>query len=105
MLSFRQALSIANRNKERRNYPGRDDRRYRDAILGFHRRRVADPELPADLTAETFAGALVGLQERVPDTPAAWLFAIAQRKLKHKVHARAAILSRPEWARALRSGP
>ena len=50
-------------------------------ILAYHRRRVTDPELAADLTAETFAAALVGLQDRLPDAPGPWLFTIAERKL------------------------
>jgi RNA polymerase sigma factor (sigma-70 family) len=59
-------------------------RRYRDAVLRFHRSRVAAPELAADLTAETFAAALAAVHERsrpLPDMPSAWLFTIAQRKL------------------------
>jgi RNA polymerase sigma factor (sigma-70 family) len=59
-------------------------RRYRDAVLAYHRRRVEEPELAADLTAETFAAALEAVHTRdrpLPDVPAAWLFVIAQRKL------------------------
>jgi RNA polymerase sigma factor (sigma-70 family) len=59
-------------------------RRHRDMVLAFHARRVAEPELAADLTAETFASALVAVhdQERsLPDVPVAWLMLIAQRKL------------------------
>jgi RNA polymerase sigma factor (sigma-70 family) len=53
------------------------------AVLGFFRRRVRDPELSLDLTAETFAAALASLERYVPgDVPArAWLFAIARHKL------------------------
>jgi RNA polymerase sigma-70 factor (ECF subfamily) len=35
-------------------------RRYLGAVLGFFLRRTGDPELTADLTAETFAAALIG---------------------------------------------
>ncbi len=58
--------------------------RHRDAVLAFHARRVREPELAADLTAETFAAALLAIHCRdrpVPDTPVAWLFTIAHRKL------------------------
>jgi RNA polymerase sigma factor (sigma-70 family) len=63
-------------------------RRYRDAVIGFHARRVPNPELAADLTAETFAAALVAIHERgrpLPDEPAAWLFTIARHKLVDSV--------------------
>jgi RNA polymerase sigma factor (sigma-70 family) len=59
-------------------------RRYRDPVLAFHARRVSEPELAADLTAETFAAALAAVHDRsrsLPEVPAAWLFVIAQRKL------------------------
>jgi RNA polymerase sigma factor (sigma-70 family) len=57
--------------------------RYVDMLLGYFARRVHDPELAADLTAETFAGALVARRRfRPAATPAvAWLFGIAQHKL------------------------
>jgi RNA polymerase sigma-70 factor (ECF subfamily) len=59
-------------------------RRYRDAVLAFHVARVREPETAADLTAETFAAALLAVHDRdreLPDAPAAWLFTIAHRKL------------------------
>ena len=58
--------------------------RHRDAVLAFHARRVREPELAADLTAETFAAALLAVHDRerpIPETPLAWLFTIAHRKL------------------------
>ena len=57
--------------------------RYVDMLLGYFARRVHDPEIAADLTAETFAGALVARRRfRRAATPAvAWLFGIAQHKL------------------------
>ena len=53
------------------------------AILGYFSRRTHDPELAADLTAETFAAALVARRRyRIGATPpVAWLFGIAQHKL------------------------
>ena len=57
--------------------------RYVRSLLTFFQRRTSDPEVAADLTAETFAAALVGrgrYQARGA-TGAAWLFAIAQHKL------------------------
>jgi RNA polymerase sigma factor (sigma-70 family) len=57
--------------------------RYVDMLLGYFARRVNQPELAADLTAETFAAALVARKRfRRASTPAvAWLFGIAQHKL------------------------
>ena len=49
----------------------------------FFQRRVRDPEVAADLTAETFAAAMVsrGRYQARTATAAAWLFAIAHHKL------------------------
>jgi RNA polymerase sigma-70 factor (ECF subfamily) len=57
--------------------------RYVDMLLGYFARRVSDTETAADLTAETFAAALVARKRfRPAATPAvAWLFGIAQHKL------------------------
>ncbi|HEX2412587.1 MAG TPA: RNA polymerase sigma factor [Solirubrobacteraceae bacterium] len=62
---------------------GRFYDRYVDMLLGYFARRVHDPEIAADLTAETFAAALVARKRfRRGATPAvAWLFGIAQHKL------------------------
>jgi RNA polymerase sigma factor (sigma-70 family) len=62
---------------------GRFYDRYVDMLLGYFARRVRDPEVAADLTAETFAAALVARRRfRRAKTPAvAWLFGIAQHKL------------------------
>jgi RNA polymerase sigma factor (sigma-70 family) len=59
-------------------------RRHRDAVLAFHAQRVREPELAADLTAETFAAALLAIHDHSrepPELPLAWLFTIAHRKL------------------------
>ena len=57
--------------------------RYVRSLLTFFQRRTFDPEVAADLTAETFAAALVarGRYQARSSTAAAWLFAIAQHKL------------------------
>jgi RNA polymerase sigma factor (sigma-70 family) len=62
---------------------GRFYDRYVDMLLGYFARRVNDPEIAADLTAETFAAALASRKRfRRAATPAvAWLFGIAQHKL------------------------
>ena len=58
-------------------------RRYFDPLLGFFARRTRDPELAADLTAETFAAALAARRRYRPERGRAdsWLFAIAYHKL------------------------
>jgi RNA polymerase sigma-70 factor (ECF subfamily) len=58
--------------------------RYRERVLAYFARRVAVPELAADLMAETFARALVALQQRsaaTPGSPVAWLLTIARNQL------------------------
>ena len=62
---------------------GRFYDRYVEMLLGYFARRVHDPELAADLTAETFAAALVARRRfrRGPTPAVAWLFGIAQHKL------------------------
>ena len=52
-------------------------------LLGFFARRTGDPEAAADLTAETFASAIVARRRYVAgEAPAvAWLFTIARRRL------------------------
>jgi RNA polymerase sigma-70 factor (ECF subfamily) len=58
-------------------------RRHRAAVLAFHLRRTGEPELAADLTAETFAAALLAVHDRergLPEEPLAWLFTIGQHK-------------------------
>jgi RNA polymerase sigma factor (sigma-70 family) len=54
-----------------------------DELLGFFCRRTRDPELAADLTAETFAAALAGRRRFRPDagTAVAWLYGIAVHQL------------------------
>jgi RNA polymerase sigma factor (sigma-70 family) len=57
--------------------------RHVDAVLSFFRVRTGDPELAADLMAETFAAALLAAPRFKPrkEPAAAWLFTIARRKL------------------------
>jgi RNA polymerase sigma factor (sigma-70 family) len=57
-------------------------RRHAAPVLGYLVRRTRDPELGADLTAETFACALEGLARFDPDRGSAvnWLFGIARHQ-------------------------
>ena len=59
--------------------------RHVDMVLAFLRRRTSSPEVAADLMAETFAAALLGLHTgTVPEdieVPIAWLLGIARNKL------------------------
>jgi RNA polymerase sigma factor (sigma-70 family) len=59
-------------------------RRYAGAVTGFHRRRVATPELAFDLTAETFASLVTALDAFDPERGSArgWLFTIALNELR-----------------------
>ena len=58
-------------------------RRHFERMLGFFARRTRDPELAADLTAETFAAALQSRHRYRPEKGSAdsWLYSIAFRKL------------------------
>ena len=58
-------------------------RRHAERTLGYGVRRTHDAELAADLTAETFAAALVGRRRYRTDAgnASAWLFGIASKKL------------------------
>jgi RNA polymerase sigma-70 factor (ECF subfamily) len=58
-------------------------RRHLPAVVAYFRTRVRDRELAADLSAETFAAALLASGRYKPDVaPAgAWLYAIARHKL------------------------
>ncbi len=58
-------------------------RRHEDRVLSYFLARVGDPEVAADLTAETFAAALASAHRfRARKKPAsAWLFGIARNNL------------------------
>ena len=61
-------------------------RRHEEAVLRYFMRRTRDPELAADLTAETFAAALDGVERYRGEGPArAWLFGIARNTLASSV--------------------
>jgi RNA polymerase sigma factor (sigma-70 family) len=57
--------------------------RHVESVLGFFARRTRDPELAADLCAETFAAALASRHRYRPEAgaAAAWLYGIASKKL------------------------
>jgi RNA polymerase sigma-70 factor (ECF subfamily) len=56
-----------------------------EGLLGFFCRRTRDPELAADLTAETFAAALAGRRRFRPEagSATAWLYGIATKQLAY----------------------
>ena len=58
-------------------------RRHEDRVLSYFLARVGDPEVAADLTAETFAAALASAHRFRPrkEPAAAWLFGIAGNTL------------------------
>jgi RNA polymerase sigma factor (sigma-70 family) len=57
--------------------------RHVDSILGYFARRTREPELAADLCAETFAAALASRHRYRPEAgaAAAWLYGIGSKKL------------------------
>ena len=59
-------------------------RRYARDVLGWFVRMTRDPEVAADLTAETFAAALAGRKRFRPEAGSAsgWLFGIGSHKLR-----------------------
>ena len=61
--------------------------RHERLVLGYFVRRVRDPELAADLAAETFAAALIGARKfRAGGAPAsAWLIGIARNTLSQSL--------------------
>ena len=58
-------------------------RRHEDRVLGYFLARVGDPEVAADLTAETFAAALASAHRFRPrkEPASAWLFGVARNNL------------------------
>ena len=58
-------------------------RRHARRLAGWLMRMTGDAEVAADLTAETFAAALVGRRSYDPErgAPATWLYGIAAHKL------------------------
>jgi RNA polymerase sigma-70 factor (ECF subfamily) len=70
-------------------------RRHLDAVLRFVTRRVSDPHLAADLTADIFVAVLDSAHTFVPGrgSEAAWLYGIA-RNVVSAQHRRAARESR-----------
>jgi RNA polymerase sigma factor (sigma-70 family) len=68
-------------------------RRHREAVLVYTRRRATDAEMAADLTAETFASALLSIHRGNAGqvtNGAAWLIGIARHKLMDTYRAGAA---------------
>ena len=62
--------------------------RRRAVVLAFLGRRTENPEVAADLLAETFAAALVAVPDSergLPGEPVAWLMTIARNKLTDSV--------------------
>jgi DNA-directed RNA polymerase specialized sigma24 family protein len=57
-------------------------RRHERTVFAYFMHRTGDPELAADLAAETFAAVLIGADRYRPQGQAlAWLFGIARHKL------------------------
>ena len=80
--------------------------RHIHSVLGYFSRRTGDPEVAADLTAETFASALTARRRYRPGgAPAvAWLFAIAARRLAD-YHRRGRVERRARRALAMERVP
>jgi RNA polymerase sigma factor (sigma-70 family) len=69
--------------------------RYVDAVYGYCRRRVSDPDRAADLTAQIFTRALAAMPGYVDrgDTFRSWLFAIAHNLVVDSYRTRREIVS------------
>ncbi len=80
--------------------------RYVRTLLGYFARRTRDPEVAADLTAETFASALASKRRYKPETTpaAAWLFTIASRRLAD-YHRKGSVDTRMRRALAIEPRP
>jgi DNA-directed RNA polymerase specialized sigma24 family protein len=83
-------------------------RRHVRRIAGYLTRAAGDPEVGADLTAETFAAALAGAKRNQPEraAPATWLFGIAANKLsewRRRGHAACAVTSTSRPSSPIRS--
>jgi RNA polymerase sigma-70 factor (ECF subfamily) len=78
--------------------------RHARTVLGYFARRTGDPQVAADLTAETFASAIAAQRRyRATDAPAlAWLFKIAARRLAD-YHRRGAVEQRMRRKLAMRT--
>jgi RNA polymerase sigma factor (sigma-70 family) len=78
--------------------------RHARTLLGYFARRTGDPQVAADLTAETFASAIVAQERYVPTSaPAlAWLYTIAARRLAD-YHRRGVVETRMRRALALQT--
>lgn len=64
-------------------------RRHERTIFAYFMRRTGDPEIAADLAAETFAAALTSVgRYRRQSEPLAWLFGIARHKLLRSLEKR-----------------
>jgi RNA polymerase sigma-70 factor, ECF subfamily len=80
--------------------------RHARLLMGYFMRRTRDPEVAADLTAETFASAIVAQRRFKPGgAPAvAWLFTIARRRLAD-YHRRGSVDAHVRRALALERPP
>src|SRR3954447_16673119 len=65
-------------------------RRRERLVLGYLMRRSGDAELAADLTAETFAAALIGVRRFDParGPASAWILGIARNQLRRALEKR-----------------
>jgi RNA polymerase sigma-70 factor, ECF subfamily len=65
-------------------------RRHERMVLGYLMRRLGDAELAADLAAETFAAALVGVRRFDParGPASAWILGVARNKLRRALEKR-----------------
>jgi|SRR5665213_1087223 len=76
-------LLVATRAGDSRAF-GAFFRRHRAVVLAFLGRRAGNPEVAADLLAETFAAALVTVldaERELPEQPLAWVMTVARNKL------------------------
>lgn len=79
--------------------------RYADAVYGYCLRRLSDPELAADVTAEVFTKALATIGTYRGNSFRSWLFTIARNAVIDRYRARKPADQLPESLISAQPGP
>lgn len=79
--------------------------RYADAVYGYCLRRLNDPELAADTTADVFARAIATIGSFRGDSFRSWLFTIARNAVIDRYRARKPVGTLPDSLVSPHQGP